>query len=81
MEQIYLSRRNLETLLNKLDRVRQGEESTCTIVKNDTVHPKYACSTQVMVTAVEDEVYYQDRKPGRVFPGDDKKRERAEWVQ
>ena len=63
-EQIYLSRRNLLTLLAKLDRVRDGEQSFCTIIKRDTVHADYPCSVVCSVTAVEDEDYYTDRTPG-----------------
>lgn len=67
MEQVFLSRRNLLTLLNKLDRNKQvGEQSLCTIVKTDTVHSKYPCTSVIMVTAVEDEKYYTDRVPGQV---------------
>jgi len=35
MEQIYLTRRNLETLLSKLDRAKRGELTDCTIIKLD----------------------------------------------
>lgn len=70
MEQIYLSRRNLLTLLNKLDRVKAGEHSFCTIVKSDNVHEKYPQSmSHIAVTAVEDEDYY-DREPGDMYPKD-----------
>ena len=71
MEQVYLTRRNLLTLLNKLDRVKQGEQSACTLVKSDTVHPQYPCSNEISVTAVEDEDYYTDREPGVVLPKDE----------
>ncbi len=65
MEQIYLSRRNLLTLLNKLDRVKRGGKSFCTIIKNDTKHPKYPQSMpEISVTSLEDEEYYTDRQPG-----------------
>jgi hypothetical protein len=66
MEQVYLSRRNLMTLLAKLDSVAQGYASACTLVKTDIAHQKYPCSTVVAVTAVEDEDYYIDRAPGAV---------------
>ena len=62
MHHIYLTRRNLQTLLNKLDR----PESSRAIVKQDTVHPEYPCSTRCVVTAVEDDEYYKDRDPGDV---------------
>jgi hypothetical protein len=58
---VYLSRRNLLALLRKLD----NPESVRTIVKNDMEHPKYKQSHQhIAITAVEDEDYYIDRKPG-----------------
>lgn len=66
MEQVYLSRRNLNTLLLKLDAVKQGYQSACTLVKTDIAHQKYPCSTEVVVTAVEDEDYYIDRAPGAI---------------
>ena len=65
METIYLSRRNLLALLEKLDHVKQGGVSHCGIVKNDTKHPTFPASVgPVMVFAVEDEKYYTDRAPG-----------------
>ena len=62
MNILYLSRRNLLTLLNKLDR----EDSSNGIIKGDTVHPKYPITEPTMVFAIEDENYYIDRKPGDV---------------
>jgi hypothetical protein len=71
---LYLTRRNLQTLLNKLDRNRQHpdkpELSACTLVKMDTLHPKYPCTEPVVVIALEDEDYYTDREPGQVHPED-----------
>ena len=71
--QVYLSRRNLLTLLSKLDRSRDnGDKSACTLLKRDTKNPKYPqtpCDL-VFVTAVEDEDYYTDREPGAVHPKD-----------
>lgn len=62
---VYLSRRNLLSLLNKLDAVKRGEHSFCTLVKNDDKHPKYSQSmSSIEVIAVEDEDYYVDREPG-----------------
>lgn len=62
---VYLSRRNLTTLLTKLDRVRAGGDSACTIVKCDDVHPTYPQThPMIMVTAVENEIYYAHREPG-----------------
>lgn len=72
-EQIYLSRKNLETLLSKLDRKKKGESTFCTIIKNDTVHPKYPQSRpEIVITAVEDEEYYCDREAGPVHPSDER---------
>lgn len=71
MQKLYLSRRNLQTLLNKLDRnKRDGEVSACTLVKFDITHPKYPCSDVISVTALEDEKYYTGRRAGEVFPLD-----------
>jgi hypothetical protein len=71
MQRLYLSRRNLQSLLNKLDRCRRDGKgvSFCTIVKYDTTHSKYPASAITMVTAVEDEDYY-DRPAGAVLPED-----------
>jgi len=63
--QVYLSRRNLLTLLSKLDKAARGEDTQKTIVKRDMDHPEYpATHNWITVTAVEDEVYYADRLPG-----------------
>lgn len=71
MDQVYLSRRNLLSLLSKLDRKRAGEASACTIIKNDAAHEKYPQSMeQIAVTALEDEEYY-DRPTGPVYAKDD----------
>ena len=70
MEQLYLTRRNLLTLLSKLDRAKRGEVTTRTLVKQDTVHPVYPCSTVIQITALEDWEYYTDRAPGPVHPKD-----------
>lgn len=72
MNRIFLSRRNLLTLLSKLDRVKEGDFSACTIVKRDTAHPKYPQTIdEIVVTAIEDEDYYIDRCAGAVHPLDD----------
>ncbi len=39
MEKIYLSKRDIQLLLDKLDSVRSGEPSSCTIIKSDAAHP------------------------------------------
>lgn len=64
---VYLSRRNLLTLLSKLDRKAAGGETECTIVKCDYTHPRFPQTMKaVEITAVEDEVYYIHRAPGEV---------------
>lgn len=68
---VYLSRRNLLTLLSKLDRTAEGYTSACTIIKRDTNHPTHAQNFEsIVVVAVEDEVYYVDRAPGEVHHAD-----------
>jgi hypothetical protein len=68
---VYLTRRNLLTLLSKLDRAAKGEETACTLVKRDNAHPRYPQShSEIVVTALEDDVYYTDRAPGDVHPSD-----------
>ena len=67
MNILYLTRRNLQTLLNKLDR----EDSKKGIIKNDTMHPRYPTTEPTMVIAVEDEDYYTDRDPGLVHKADE----------
>lgn len=62
MDRVILSRRNLLTLLSKLDRHKAGEATARTLVKADQ---------DVAVTAIEDEEYYVDRTPGAVHPSDD----------
>ncbi len=72
IEIVYLSRRNLLTLLSKLDRKAEGEDSACALRKQDTSNPKYPQSMpEIFVVAVEDDQYYNDRKPGEVYPLDD----------
>lgn len=65
---LFLTRRNLLTLLEKLDHVAEGGFSACSIIKNDTRHPTFPITgaTHVTVTAVEDDDYY-DRAPGDVL--------------
>lgn len=71
MERVYLSRRNLLALLSKLDRKAQGEETACTLIKYDSIHPIYPQTMDCcMVTAIEDDEYYTDRGPGKIFAVD-----------
>jgi hypothetical protein len=70
MQRLYLTRRNLQTLINKLDRCKRdgADASACTLVKVDRTHPKYPCSDVIFVQALEDEEYYTDgRIPGKVL--------------
>lgn len=61
MNRVHLSRRNLETLLAKLD----NPDSHKTIIKRDDRHPKYPSNPSIII-AVEDEDYYSDREAGPV---------------
>lgn len=71
MEKIYLSRRNLLTLLSKLDRKKNGEFSFCTLIKTDTQNIKYPQTiNEIVVTAVEDEDYYINRSAGIIHVDD-----------
>lgn len=73
MSQIFLTRRNLLTLLSKLDRKKEGELTACTIIKRDNQHPKYPQTMKsISITAVEDEEYYIDRTPGLVHEKDER---------
>ena len=55
---VFLSKRNILTLLSKLDRVRLGDQSQCTIIKHDNQHKKYPQNhPEIAVVAVEDEDY------------------------
>ena len=62
MNTVYLSRRNLETLLDMLN--NKDPDSGSMIIKNDTTHDKYPCSDRTIVVAVEDVEYYVNRMPG-----------------
>lgn len=70
MEKVYLTRHNLLTLLSKLDRRKAGQQTTCTLIKQDTVHSKFPCSSVIEVIGVEDEEYYTDRVAGKIHPSD-----------
>lgn len=71
-QKVYLSRRNLLTLLSKLDRQASGDITECTIIKCDTAHEKYPQTMKELhVVAVEDEEYYTTRSPGPVFYKDE----------
>lgn len=71
---IYLSRRNLLTLLSKLDREAKGELTACAIVKIRSASAEFRQTMErVMVIAVDDEVYYpaQNRPAGEMHPADE----------
>ena len=70
--QINLSRRNLLTLLSKLDRQAAGEATACAIIKSANPADPY-CNTidQVMVIAIPDEKFYTNRQPGVMHPLDE----------
>ena len=77
VNKVCLSRRNLLTLLSKLDRQAAGEQTACTLIKNDNQHPMFPQTMQrIEVIAVEDDVYYADRASGEVYPDDCPKPER-----
>ena len=73
---VYLSRRNLLTLLRRLDLAQDAKDAGLaaeaaavprTIIKRDSVHPEVPQTHAVIyVTAVEDVDYYKDRAPGEV---------------
>lgn len=71
MEKLYLSRRNLETLLNKVKRFEEGQETACTIIKYANPTDPY-CNTinELMVIAIPDEEFYTNREPGPMHPLD-----------
>ena len=78
---IYLSRRNLLTLLSKLQRRSAGELTACTIIKNDNVHRTYRQSMKsIEVVAVADEDYYSQRAPGAVHDSDTPKPDLAQAI-
>jgi len=72
MEIVYLSRRNLLTLLSKLNRKANGEDTQCALIKGDTKHPKYPQSMKsIMVVVLEDDEYYTERNAGTVHQADE----------
>lgn len=72
METLYLSRRNLLTLLSKLDRRAAGDETACTIVKYQNPTDPFVNSINgCLIVAVEDKDFYANRSPGQVHPSDD----------
>ena len=81
MNIVYLTRRNLLTLLSKLDRNKvEPDVSMAKLTKLDTVHKMYPCSVPTVVQAIEDDVYYTDRPAGEVNPADDPDTRGYKWV-
>ena len=74
ISKVFLSRRNLLTLLSTLDRQAAGDSTACTIIKHDNQHPLFPQTMErIEVTAVEDDAYYLDRVAGAVHPQDEPK--------
>ena len=66
---VYLSRRNLLTLIKKLDaNIEKPGTSKALLVKRDNEHPTHPQShSTIYVQAVEDSEYYTDREPGKAL--------------
>lgn len=71
MDQVFLSRRNLLTLLSKLDRKAKGEATYCAILKSDNKGKYPQSMTSIFVIAIEDDDYYYDREAGEIHPLDE----------
>lgn len=73
---LYLSRRNLEALLAKMNRRSNGEDTYCAIIKVQQASPVYKQTMhEILVVAVDDEEYYsaQARPAGEMHPKDEAK--------
>jgi hypothetical protein len=57
VHRLYLSRTNLRTLLDKLDRGC----SQAAILKNDINHPTHPTTVPTLLIAIEDHIYYASR--------------------
>jgi hypothetical protein len=57
VHRLYLSRTNLKTLLDKLDRGC----SQAAIMKNDINHPTHPTTVPTLLIAIEDQLYYASR--------------------
>lgn len=74
MQTLYLSKRNLLTLLSKLERVERGEESACAIIKyRNEGDPYVNTMKEVKVVAIPDAAFYTNRSAGAVHPADEPK--------
>jgi hypothetical protein len=72
MERIYLSERNLRSLLNKIERFKQGDTTQCTIIKYANPLDPYCQTVEAIeVVAIPDDRYYTARKGGKMHPLDD----------
>lgn len=74
IETIYLSRKNLEILLSKLNRQLDGEKSECTLIKYKKPNTNFCQTMDICnVVAVENSVYYKDQgiTPGMMHPLDE----------
>lgn len=70
-EKIYLSERNLRTLLLKVERFKAGGETACTLIKHANHLDPYCQSMDtIAVIAIPDELYYTKRDAGEVHPLD-----------
>ena len=77
MSKLYLTRRNLLTLLSKLDRKKEGDDTACTIVKYKNPPAEFQQTMDsCIITAVEDDEYYTalNRPAGEIHPLDEIKR-------
>jgi hypothetical protein len=72
MQTVFLSKRNLESLLSKLERKVNGEETACTLIKQRNPFDKHQQSVpSIAVTAITDEEAYASRDAGAVHPKDE----------
>ena len=72
MDVVYLSRRNLLTLLSKLDRHEAGELTTCMIIKKqDPGATQTQSMPAIAVVALSDDVAYPHRQAGAMVPEDE----------
>jgi hypothetical protein len=71
---VYLSRRNLLTLLSKLDRKAAGDETACAIIKYQNQDDEFQQTMgDIMVIAISDEEAYSTRSAGEMHPADEAK--------
>jgi hypothetical protein len=71
---IFLSRRNLEVLLSKLDRQAAGQETACTIIKYKNLEdpPEFAQQLdEITITAIQNGEYspFERKRPARPAKG------------